>query len=76
MARGETDVKEINGKMVQMYTCPGQSYEIDETTCDARQDQGYFRGCKRCTFRKGGKNDPRSKKKREIPQSEKANQNA
>ena len=48
-----------DGSPLQMYHCPGASYSIEEPMCNARQKRGY-KGCKKCTVRIGGKNDPRS----------------
>ena len=50
------------GKRVQHYQCTSQSYWIPEKVCNARQANG-FKACKRCTLRKGGKNDPRPRRK-------------
>jgi hypothetical protein len=41
-----------------VFRCRGQSYDIDEATCNGRQARGDRR-CPRCTMRIGGLNDPR-----------------
>ena len=43
-----------------IYRCDGQSYEITEVMCNARQARGWEQ-CRRCTVRRGGKNDPRAR---------------
>lgn len=57
--RGETDLMERGGIMDQIYRCSGQSYWINEETCNARQERG-FRPCSRCSVRCGGIDDPRT----------------
>lgn len=60
MKSSTTFIIRDDGTIVQMYRCAGQSYHIEEKLCNARQERG-FRGCSRCTLRRGGKNDPRRK---------------
>lgn len=43
-----------------IITCPGESYSIDQTTCDARQP--WKKACSSCKLRIGGKEDPRATK--------------
>lgn len=54
---------DADGNMSHEFRCGGQSYWIDEDNCDRRQADGRFKQCKRCTYRHGGKNDPRPQAK-------------
>jgi len=54
-------IVKADGSWSHYYKCPAQSYFIDEPLCNLRQEKGYFKTCRRCTFRIGGKNDPRER---------------